>query len=72
MCPCHCVLAKEYSQLLFSSEGEKGSKYISATSTVNLEIFAVKIFSVSRSIDILANINFSDLVLGYFSSNFII
>jgi len=25
MCPCHCVLAKEYSQFLYSSEGEKGS-----------------------------------------------
>jgi len=41
--------------------------------TVNLEILAAKIFSVSRSIDIWANLNFSDLVLGkYFSSNFII
>ena len=40
--------------------------------TVNLEILAAKIFSVSRSIDILANINFSDLVLGYFSLNFIV
>ena len=40
--------------------------------TVNLEILATKIFSVSRSIDILANLNFSDLVLGNFSSNFII
>ena len=41
------------------------------TITVNLEILATKIFSVS-SIDILVNINFSDLVLGNFSSNFII
>ena len=44
--------------------------YISGT--VNLEIVAAKIFSVSRIIDILANISFSDLVLGNFSSNFII
>ena len=34
--------------------------------TVNLEILAAKIFSVSRIIDIFANINFSDLVLDKF------
>ena len=31
--------------------------------TVNLEILVAKIFSVSRVIDILANINFSDLYI---------
>ena len=67
----YLINAKKYSPFLFSSEGEKGSKYISTTSTVNLEILAAKIFSISRSIDILANINFSNLVLDYFSSNFI-
>ena len=37
--------------------------------TVNLEVLATKIISVSRSIDILANLN---LALGNFSLNFII
>ena len=40
--------------------------------TVNLEILAAKIFSVSRIIDIFADINFSDLVVSNFSSNSII
>ena len=34
--------------------------YSSRLDTVNLEILVAKIFSVSRIIDILANINFSD------------
>ena len=58
-----------HSGLLSVLQSQACTHKVSLETTVNLEILAAKIFSFSTIIDILANINFSDLYIHRYLAN---